>query len=542
MNQVKNQKVCIVTGGNSGIGLMTAVGLAKLGNRVFIGCRSIAKATIAVDYIRQKSGNPQVEFLPLDLSSLDSVRRFVDLFLSKQLPLQILVNNAGIFNNSGTTKEGFEMIWGTNYLGHFLLTYLLLENLKNSATSRIVMVASDLALRPTAINWDSLVKKTPLNFLQLYAVSKLCLLLLTAELGRRLSDTNVSVNAVHPGFVQSNITFGHRLSRYLGLGVSLKDGAAGVILTAIDPIFEGVSGRFYDRKGKEIMLPDLAKDTELAKELWERSLLWTGGNSQENKVSRVRENDSNISLPYSLALNQVEIAEIAKITLQNILPKPPKKLLIVSFFRLLFKLEFGSLLLLLIQTIKKEFHMERHLDSPAILALCQDTILLQKLKEYLGEELILWRSEIWANYPSQQLIPFWHRDSYPKLLEGVGKSINVYIALTEVNESNGFEYIPTAIMSNELSIKVTDPFSGNNFFDIGSDLEKQALPVVLHPGEFVIFTEDLVHRSLRNTSGKVRLSLTLRVTQPGMKILSGYSPFYKRPVLLLTVLLLTANC
>ena len=176
--------------------------------------------------------------------------------------------------------------------------------------------------------------------------------------------------------------------------------------------------------------------------------------------------------------------------------------------------------------------MERHLDSPAILSLCQDTILLQKLKEYLGEELILWRSEIWANYPSQQLIPFWHRDSYPKLLEGVGKSINVYIALTEVNESNGFEYIPTAIMSNDLSVKVTDPFSGNNFFDIGSDLEKQALPVVLNPGEFVIFTEDLVHRSLRNTSGKVRVSLTLRVTQPGVKILSGYSPFYKRPVLL----------
>jgi len=532
MDRGKNQKVCIVTGGNSGIGLMTAVGMAKLGDRVFIACRSTTKAAHAVDYIRRKSGNPQVEFLPLDLSSLDSVRKFVELFLSKQLPLDILINNAGIFNNSGTTKEGFELIWGTNYLGHFLLTYLLLENLKNSAPSRIIMVASDLALRPTAINWDALVKRTPLKFMELYAVSKLCLLLLTAELARHLSDTKVSVNAVHPGFVHSNITLGHRLSRYLGLGVSLADGASGAIAIATDPIFENVSGKFCDRKGKEIKLPDIAKDTELAKELWERSLLWTGCQRKTPKILAANEDEQNISKPYSLALSQSEIADIAKITFEKILPKPPKKLLLIKLFGLLFKLEIGSFLLLLIQIIKKEFHMERHLDSPAILSLCQDRILLQKLKEHLGEDLILWRSEIWANYPSGQLIPFWHRDSYPKLLSGAGKSINVYIALTEVNEQNGFEYLPSACLSKDLLVKVTDPFSGNHFFDIGSELEQEAIPVMLAPGEFVIFTEELVHRSLRNTSGKVRLSLTLRVTQPGVKILSGYSPYYQKPVLL----------
>ncbi|HLO47647.1 MAG TPA: SDR family NAD(P)-dependent oxidoreductase, partial [Kamptonema sp.] len=109
MNHGKNQKVCIVTGGNSGIGLMTAVGIAKLGDRVFIACRSATKAAHAIEYIRRQSGNPQVEFLPLDLSSLDSVRNCAELFLSKQLPLHILINNAGIFNNAGTTKEGFEL-------------------------------------------------------------------------------------------------------------------------------------------------------------------------------------------------------------------------------------------------------------------------------------------------------------------------------------------------------------------------------------------------------------------------------------------------
>jgi Dehydrogenases with different specificities (related to short-chain alcohol dehydrogenases) len=534
MDQGKNQQVCIITGGNSGIGLMTAIGLAKLNYHVFIACRSATKAAKAVDYIRRESNNYQVEFIPLDLSSLDSVRDFVNLFLSQKLPLHILVNNAGIFNNYGTTKEGFELIWGTNYLGHFLLTYLLLENLKNSAPSRIIMVGSDLALRPTAINWDNLVKKTPLNFLELYAVSKLSLLLLTAELTRQLSGTKVTVNALHPGFVQSNITFGHRLSRYLGLGVSLQDGAQGVITCATSPIFADVSGKFCDRKGQEIILNDVAKDTKLAQELWERSLVWTGSNSQAPKILplAINQTDSNITLPYSLALNREKIAEIAKIVIEEILPNPPFKILIINFVRSLIKLEFGSILLLLIQSFKKEFHMERHLDSPDILSLCKDPSLLQKLQEHLGKDLVLWRSEIWANYPSQQLIPFWHRDVYPKLLAGEGKSINVYIALTEVNERNGFEYIPSACLQDKLSIKVTDPFSGNHFFDITSEMEKQALPVMLAPGEFVIFTEDLVHRSLRNTSGKVRLSLTLRVTQPEMKILSSYSPNYQKPVLL----------
>lgn len=141
----------------------------------------------------------------LDLSSLDSVRMFVRLFQEKQLPLHVLINNAGIFNTRGLTQEGFELIWGTNYLGHFLLTHLLLDKLK-SVSSRIIMVASNLALRPTSINWELLVKRTPLNFLELYAVSKLCLLLLTTELAQRLNRTNVTVNAVHPGFVWSNIS------------------------------------------------------------------------------------------------------------------------------------------------------------------------------------------------------------------------------------------------------------------------------------------------------------------------------------------------
>jgi NAD(P)-dependent dehydrogenase (short-subunit alcohol dehydrogenase family) len=420
----KNRKVCIVTGGNSGIGLMTAVGLAKMGAHVFIACRCAAKAEGAVRYIRSSTGNLDVEFLPLDLSSLESVRTFVQLFREKQLPLDVLVNNAGVFSTRGTTKEGFELIWGTNYLGHFLLTNLLMENLKSSAPSRIIMVSSDLALRPTTIKWEVLLKKTPLNFIELYAVSKLCLLLLTIELARQLGNAKVTVNAVHPGFVQSNITFGHRLSKYLGLGRSSQDGAATLLECATSADFEGVSGKFFDHQGKEIRLPNLAKDAELAKQLWERSQLWTGWDRPQHTASIEHDVAAGIWGPYSLALNNTEIAAITQIIFEDVLPKAPGELWLFQVWRLAVKFQFGSLFLLLVQYWKKEFHMERHLDSDAVYSLCQDNNLIQKLQEHLGEELVLWRSEIWVNYPSQQLIPFWHRDSYPKLLQGAGKTIN----------------------------------------------------------------------------------------------------------------------
>jgi NAD(P)-dependent dehydrogenase (short-subunit alcohol dehydrogenase family) len=524
MNESKNRKVCIVTGGNSGIGLMTAVGLAQRGAHVFIACRCAAKAEQAVSYIRSSTGNLYIEFLPLDLSSLDSVRTFVKLFLEKQLPLHVLVNNAGIFNTRGTTKEGFELIWGTNYLGHFLLTHLLMEKLKSSAPSRIIMVSSDLALHATSIKWDSLLKKTPLNFLELYAVSKLCLLLLTMELVRHLGDTNITVNAVHPGFVQSNITLGHRLSKYLGLGLSPQDGASSLVACATSSAFEGVNGKFFNHQQKEMRLPELANDPELAKQLWERSCLWTGCGRPKPATPTKQDATAEIWGPYSLALNNTEMAAITQTIFEKVLPNPPKKLLLFRFLSLGVKFQIGSLFLLLVQCWKKEFHMERHLDSDAVRALCEDDNLLQKLNEYLGEELVLWRSEIWVNYPSQQLIPFWHQDSYPKLLQGTGKTINIYMALTEVNECNGFEYIPTSLLTNDVLIKMTDPFSGNCFFELTEELERQAIPLVLRPGEFVLFRDQLIHRSIRNTTGQVRLALTLRLTEPNVRIVSSYSP------------------
>jgi NAD(P)-dependent dehydrogenase (short-subunit alcohol dehydrogenase family) len=524
-------QICLVTGGNSGVGLMTAVGLAKLGNHVFIACRSANKAAKAVEYIRKTTGNSNVEFLPLDLSSLDSVRKCVNLFQEKNLPLHILVLNAGIFNHRGLTKEGFELIWGTNYLGHFLLVYLLLEIIQKSAPSRIILVASDLALRPNDINWDLLVKKTHFNFLELYSVSKFCLLLLTKELSQKLTNSQITVNAVHPGFVQSNITIGHRFSRYLGLGISPEDGAYSTLICATSPKYHNITGKFLDSRAQEIKLPQTLQNQELSQKLWERSLLWTGCNQETNKRVIHYDGSDGIWGPYNLNLTSQDIALIKDKILDDILPNYPQKLLLNHFIKTIIKKDLGSFLITLLQWSKRHFNMERHLDSPIIRQLCQDKFLLEKLTAHLGDNLLLWRSEIWVNYPAKQIIPYWHQDSYPNLFKGKSKNIYAYIALTEVNEHNGFEYISN-IYKEKCRIKITDPFSGNNLFEIPEEITRTATPIVLQPGEFILFTDELMHCSLHNYSGKIRMALALRFTQSGTEILQSYTSNYHEPVTL----------
>lgn len=524
-----NQPVSLVTGGNSGVGLMTALGLARRGYHVFIACRSAAKAAKAIAYIRQQSGNQNVEFLPLDLASLASVRRCVQEFEQRSLPLHVLINNAGIFHKRGTTQEGFERIWGTNYLGHFLLTQLLLDKLQQSEPSRIVMVASDLALRPQGIPWHLLVEKTPLNFLELYAVSKFCLLLFTLELARELKPTQVTVNAVHPGFVRSNITLGHQLSRLLGLGLSPEEGAYSSLFCATSPEMLGRSGQFLDSKAQPFSLPDVAQDRQLAQTLMQKSLLWTGCNSALPTAINPQKYQHILGI-HNLDLTAAEITKITQEIFTKVLPKSPQNL--TNPLKLLRQGRVGSASLAAIQLWKREFYMERHLDSDAVWRLCQDKKLLEVLRNHLGEDIILWRSELWANYPGQKLIPLWHQDSYPKLIAQNSKTVHVYIALTEVTALNGFEFLDINSDRDSVKIQATDPFSGSPFFEVPTELADQAIPVVLKPGQFIIFSDQLIHRSVRNLSGKVRLSLTLRIARADAKITPGYSPKSSKPVAL----------
>lgn len=275
-------KVCIVTGANSGVGLMTALGLATRGAHTFLACRSEAKARNAIDLIQQQTTTANVEYLPLDLASIESVHTCVEQFKTRNLSLHILVNNAGIFFGEGVTHQGVNRIFSVNYLGHFVLTYLLLESMKKADACRIIMVSSDTVYKVKSIDWNlmltgisgHLILSKFTNTFKVYSFSKLCMLLLMAELVRQLQRQNIqniTVNAVHPGFVQSNISLFHRFSKVLGIGISPAEGAKSSIFCATALELQGISGKLLGSKCQEMELPELANDRKSAAELWERS-------------------------------------------------------------------------------------------------------------------------------------------------------------------------------------------------------------------------------------------------------------------------------
>ena len=164
----------LITGANTGIGLATAAGLAKRGGRVFVACRSADKGRAAVAGISAESGNDAVAFLPLDLADLASVRACAQEFLARGEPLHVLINNAGVGGARGLTKDGFELTFGINHLGHFALTTALLDCLAASAPARVVTVSSDAHYQAPGIDFEAVRRPTASRTgLREYAVSKL---------------------------------------------------------------------------------------------------------------------------------------------------------------------------------------------------------------------------------------------------------------------------------------------------------------------------------------------------------------------------------
>jgi retinol dehydrogenase 12 len=204
-------KIAIITGANTGIGYETAKDFAERGCHVILASRDTDKTNKAVETITNETKNVNVEFEKLDLADLSSVRDFSNRIHTKLTHLDILVNNAGIMMCPyWKTKDGFEMQFGTNHLGHFLLTNLLLDLLKKSAASRIVNVSSGAHKSGIGINWDDLMWEKNYNPLQSYAQSKLANVMFTNELSRRLDGTNVTAYSLHPGVVKTE------LGRYIG--------------------------------------------------------------------------------------------------------------------------------------------------------------------------------------------------------------------------------------------------------------------------------------------------------------------------------------
>jgi retinol dehydrogenase-12 len=270
-------QVALITGGNVGIGRITAIELAKKGFKVVIAGRSLERTQPVLDHIKSLTVDEQAVFLPLDLASLASVRACAQLFLELNLPLHLLVNNAGVAGLRGLTKDGFEMTFGVNHLGHFLLTQLLLEKLQSSGLSRIVTVSSRAHKRTAGIDWNALCQPThSWTGIEEYAVSKLANLLFSAELAKRVQGTTVSTYSLHPGVVDTEIwralpNWARPFLRLRGF-LTPEEGARTTLHCAMHaPQLE--SGLYYaDSKPQQPAA--LGQNSELAAELWSRSEVW----------------------------------------------------------------------------------------------------------------------------------------------------------------------------------------------------------------------------------------------------------------------------
>jgi dehydrogenase/reductase SDR family protein 13 len=273
-------KTFIITGANTGIGKITARELARRGAHVILACRSREKTQPVIDEIVRDTGNSHVEYVALDLGDLASVRKCAEELLARDTPIHGLINNAGLAGSRGMTKDGFEIQFGTNHLGHYLFTRLLLDRIKKTNHARIVNVASDSHYSAKGIDWDALKKPTrTTTAMHEYAVSKLSNVLFTKELARRLEGTDVTTYSLHPGVVATDVW--RRVPRPLAwvmkkFMITPEQGAQTSLRCATSEELANETGRYYDKNGKEKKPNKLADDVELAKTLWTKSAEWTG--------------------------------------------------------------------------------------------------------------------------------------------------------------------------------------------------------------------------------------------------------------------------
>ncbi len=269
-------KVVLITGATSGIGKVTAKALAGMGATLVILGRDKEKGEMLLDEIKNDSGNTTTEYMVCDLASLDNVRRNALDFNARYDRLDVLIDNAGGINGRRKlTRDGFEYTFGVNHLAHFVLTNLLLEKLRSSAPSRVV-VTSSLAHATGHIDFDNLMAEGRYRFLKVYSSSKLANAIFTFELARKLEGTGVTANCFHPGATNSNFVSGigivGRVMRpIVGIfEISPQRGAETQIFLASSPEVEGVTGKyFYKKKVKRSSEESL--DLDVAKRLWQVS-------------------------------------------------------------------------------------------------------------------------------------------------------------------------------------------------------------------------------------------------------------------------------
>ncbi|KAI0980047.1 hypothetical protein GJ496_009970 [Pomphorhynchus laevis] len=276
----------IITGANSGIGYEATKYLADKGSKVIMACRSVKRATEARETMQKENPKRVIQIEQLDVSSLASVRSFAKRIRAKVDKIDLLINNAGVLMNPGLSEDGFEIHFATNYLGHFLLTNLLLDTLKKSPDARIINVSSSFHLIGR-YNLDK-VKQISTSALLSYANSKLYNVMFTNELKKRLQGTTVTAYSLNPGAVATNITYGlndntfqrnilppiYSVAKRTILKTPLQ-GIQTILHIALNKNIKQYSGDYFSECGVSITNP-IVKISRKRKELWRESEQYAG--------------------------------------------------------------------------------------------------------------------------------------------------------------------------------------------------------------------------------------------------------------------------
>lgn len=271
-------KVCIVTGSNSGIGKETALALAEMGATVVMVVRNKELGEAALAEIIAETGSNTIDLMICDLSSMNTIRDFATAFKGKYDRLDVLINNAGaVISDRQITDDGFERTLAVNYLAPFLLTHELLPLLKDSAPTRVLNLSSGLAKRAN-VNLDDLQSELNYKSMKVYGSAKLKIIMYTYEMARRLKDTGVSVNVVLPGFVATNLgrSSGSFASRIMfgmmkPFQLSPKEGAETSVYVATTPEIEGLTGKCFEKK-KETETSEVSYNVDIQKQLWDSTV------------------------------------------------------------------------------------------------------------------------------------------------------------------------------------------------------------------------------------------------------------------------------
>ena len=278
-------QVIIITGSSTGIGKETAKTLAKMGATIILANRNEVKTLAVLQEIKKETKNEDIEFIKLDLADLKSIKEFADKFKSRYQRLNILINNAGVMwiPERKETKDGFEMQYGTNHLGHFYLTTLLLDVLKKSAPSRIINVSSSAHKFTNSMGWDDRMFEKKYDMFEAYYRSKLANVVFSKELQRRFGDANIKSVSLHPGAITTELTrhlndkWQYKMLNTVVLpplmylfGKNVSQGAQTTLYCALEDHDKLVGGGYYEDCELKAENPEARKE-ENWKKLWDES-------------------------------------------------------------------------------------------------------------------------------------------------------------------------------------------------------------------------------------------------------------------------------